>query len=78
MDTEKLIQMANQIGTYFAAEPDAEAGRAGVAQHLASFWAPPMRLALLEHIDTHGDAGLMPIVGEALKAHRQVLVPKEQ
>lgn len=78
METEKLIQMANQIGAYFAAEPDAEAGRAGVAQHLANFWAPPMRRALLEHFDAHGTEGMMPIVGEALKAHRQVLLGKGQ
>lgn len=78
MDTEKLIHMANQIGAYFIAEPDAEAGRAGVAQHLASFWAPPMRRALLEHFDAQGGTGLMPIVGEALKAHRQLLLGKGQ
>lgn len=76
METEKLIQMANQIGAYFAAEPDTEAGRASVAQHLAKFWAPPMRRALVEHFDAHGDAGMTPIVGEALKAHRQVLLGK--
>ncbi len=78
METEKLIHMANQIGAYFAAEPDVEAGRAGVAQHLAKFWAPPMRRTLMEHYDAHGDAGLMPIVGEALKTHRQLLLGKAE
>lgn len=78
MDTEKLIHMANQIGAYFAAEPDTTAARAGVALHLAKFWAPPMRKALLEHLDAHGDNGMTPIVGEALKAHRQVLLGKAE
>lgn len=76
MNTEKLIHMANQIGAYFAAEPDAETGRAGVALHIAKFWAIPMRRALLEHFDAHGTEGMMPIVAEALKAHRQILAGK--
>ena len=38
---DKLVRMANQIGDFFAAQP--EAARAeGVATHLKKFWTPKM------------------------------------
>jgi formate dehydrogenase subunit delta len=38
---DKLVRMANQIGDFFAVQP--EAGRAeGVATHLKKFWTPKM------------------------------------
>ena len=38
---EKLVRMANQIGDFFAALPEAE-GVAGAANHLRRFWTPKM------------------------------------
>ena len=55
---DKLVYMANQIAAFFAVQPgDAAAQR--VADHLVSFWAPPMRKALVEHLRS-GGAGLAP------------------
>jgi formate dehydrogenase subunit delta len=74
MDAEKLVQMANRIGTFFEPMADhAEAVR-GVAAHLRRFWAPSMRRELLECIDA-GGAALLPIVREAIAAHRALLEP---
>ncbi|TCJ11909.1 formate dehydrogenase [Parasulfuritortus cantonensis] len=73
MDIAKLVHMANQIGTHFAAEPDPEIAREGIAQHLAAFWAPGMRQSLLDHLDGEGGGDLLPIVREALDAHRRRL-----
>ena len=62
---DKLIHMANQIGKFFASQPN---GRAvpGIAKHIKDFWDPRMRAQMEEHIGA-GGAGLDPIVLEALK-----------
>lgn len=64
--TEHLIEMANDIGNYFIAEPDPAAARAGIRQHIERFWEPRMRRRLLIHlVDAHGE-GLAPLVRDAL------------
>ncbi|MDD5364635.1 MAG: formate dehydrogenase subunit delta [Gallionellaceae bacterium] len=73
MNIERLVSMANQIGTFFATDPDADAASIGIAQHLASCWAPSMRQALLDHLDDRNGEGLVPIVGKALRDHRERL-----
>jgi hypothetical protein len=40
--------MANQIGDFFAALPEAE-GVAGAANHMKRFWTPKMIGELVEH-----------------------------
>lgn len=70
MDIARLIQMANQIGAFFEAEPDRAAARNGVADHLAKFWEPRMRASILSHMDSAGGEGLKPLVREALTEHR--------
>jgi hypothetical protein len=45
---DKLVRMANQIGDFFAALPEAE-GVAGAANHLQRFWTPKMIGELVEH-----------------------------
>ena len=57
MNVERLVQMANDIGRYFAAEPDREEAVAGIASHLKRFWEPRMRTAILAHVAA-GGAGL--------------------
>ena len=52
MNVEHLIQMANQIGAYFSAEPDRAAARAEVAEHLARFWEKRMRQSLYAYLDS--------------------------
>lgn len=55
MNAERLVQMANDIGRYFAAEPDREEAVAGIASHLKRFWEPRMRAAILAHLAAGGE-----------------------
>jgi formate dehydrogenase subunit delta len=55
MNAERLVQMANDIGRYFAAEPDREEAVAGIASHLKRFWEPRMRTAILAHLAAGGE-----------------------
>jgi formate dehydrogenase subunit delta len=57
MNVERLVQMANDIGAFFAADPDREAAIEGIAQHLRRYWAPRMRQRLCAHAEA-GGAGL--------------------
>lgn len=70
MNLDNLIKMANQIGTFFAAMPDREEALADIATHLRRFWAPPMRQALLQGLDSGEAADVSPIVKAALERHR--------
>ena len=58
---EKLVRMANQIGTFFESKPHAE-GVAGVAEHINKFWEPRMRRQLFDIVDNHGGEGLDALV----------------
>jgi formate dehydrogenase subunit delta len=78
VDAGKLARMANQIAAFFDAEPDRAAARAGVATHLARFWDPRMRRALLAWVDETGGPGLAPTVAEAIAAHRAQLTPSDR
>jgi formate dehydrogenase subunit delta len=60
---EKLVRMANQIGTFFMSKPHDE-GVAGIAEHINKFWEPRMRQQFFEIVDAGGE-GLLPIVMEA-------------
>ena len=75
MDAEKLVQMANRIGEFFAAWPDRGEALEGVATHLRKFWEPRMRRELFELIDGGGADALMPLVREAVIGHRSALEP---
>jgi formate dehydrogenase subunit delta len=77
MDIDNLVRMANRIGDFFEAMPDADEARDGVANHLKRFWEPRMRAEILRHLDATGGAGLKPVVIEALKKHRALLVPAQ-
>ncbi|HNA28661.1 MAG TPA: formate dehydrogenase subunit delta [Thiobacillaceae bacterium] len=70
MDIARLIQMANQIGAFFDAEPERDLARKGIAEHLARFWEPRMRALLLAHLDDKAGEGLHALVREALAEHR--------
>jgi formate dehydrogenase subunit delta len=61
MDTANLVKMANRIGEFFAALPDAAEARAGIAGHLQRFWEPRMRRQIVAHVE-HGGEGLSEIV----------------
>ncbi len=61
---EKLVYMANQIGSFFATQRSADP-KAGIANHIQRFWEPRMREAIFAYID-HGGEGLKDIVKDAL------------
>lgn len=73
MNTEHLIKMANQIGSFFSTMPDREQAMADLATHLKRFWEPRMRKAFLAHIEQTQGEGLDPIVLEAVNRHLQQL-----
>jgi formate dehydrogenase subunit delta len=63
--SEKLVHMANQIGTFFASQgPDLTV--AGTADHIKKFWDPRMLAAIFAHLD-NGGAGLDPAVRQAIE-----------
>ncbi|MCJ1886481.1 formate dehydrogenase subunit delta [Pseudomonas sp. LA21] len=66
MNVENLIKMANQIGQYFASEPDREQAVRGVHQHLKSFWTPAMLRDLKAWLERHPDGDLHLLVQAAL------------
>jgi formate dehydrogenase subunit delta len=74
MDIVNLVKMANRIGDFFAALPDANEARAGIAGHLQRFWAPRMRREIVAHVQRGGE-GLSSIVREAIEANRETLAP---
>ena len=76
MDTDNLVRMANRIGQFFAAMPDRAEALQGIAQHIQRFWERRMRAALLTHLDAGHGEGLDPIVLEALRLHRDLLLHK--
>ncbi|EML1595796.1 MULTISPECIES: formate dehydrogenase subunit delta [Burkholderia] len=78
MNSEHLIDMANQIGAFFESMPDRDEALTGIAEHIRRFWEPRMRRALLVALDDPSrEAGqrATPIVRDAIAAHRASLVP---
>ena len=65
MQTERLVTMANDIATFFAAEPDRTAAVEATANHLRRFWAPRMRREIVAHHEA-GGAGLGEIARAAV------------
>ena len=74
MDIHNLVHIANRIGEFFAAMPDPEEAKDGIAEHLRRYWEPRMRRALLGYL-TQGGGELLPLVREALESHRETLQP---
>jgi formate dehydrogenase subunit delta len=70
MDIQHLVKMANNIASFFEAEPDAAKGAKSVADHLKNFWDPRMRRQILRYAEERQGAGLKEIVLEALRNHR--------
>lgn len=66
MKLEKLVVMANQIGTFFEAMPDRDQAVADIANHLRRSWEPRMRRQILGCLGTPDEAQLKPLVRAAL------------
>lgn len=67
LDMDKLIDMANQIGDFFAPYPPVRQTE-GIRNHLRTYWDPRMREALLEHIKEEGGKNLHDHVVAGAKA----------
>jgi formate dehydrogenase subunit delta len=61
---DKLVRMANQIGDYFKAMPEAEAVT-GAADHLRLYWTPKMVGEIIAHADA-GHSGLNALAESAV------------
>jgi len=57
MNSERLVDMANQISLFFESYPDRDEAIAGVQGHMKRFWDPRMREAIVAHWRA-GGAGL--------------------
>jgi len=68
MSPDRLIYMANQIGTFFVSQGP-EKAPAAIADHLTKFWDPRMRTAIVAHLEA-GGAGLNPPVRAAVEKLR--------
>ncbi len=75
MNIDNLVKMANQIGTFFEAEPDRDQALADIAGHIKRSWEPRMRRGLLDHIDRDSGGGVQvkDIVIESVRVHRESL-----
>jgi formate dehydrogenase subunit delta len=67
---EKLVYMANQIGTFFKSQGK-DGAAAKIADHIKKYWDPRMIKAILAHVDAGGGAGLDPAARQAVDALRQ-------
>ena len=76
MNATQLIKMANQIGAFFASQPDSEQARTDFALHLKRQWDPQMRTALFAHMDATAGQGLNPFVLSALSGLREQIEPQ--
>ena len=65
MHIDYLVRMANDIGAFFASEPDPQAATAAIHNHLKRFWDPRMRAQIVAHYHEARGAGLE---GPVLKA----------
>jgi len=65
---EKLVYMAGQIATFFAAQGESSAA-AAVCQHLSKFWPPAMRQRFLAI--SARDESLAPVLRQAADLLRQ-------
>jgi formate dehydrogenase subunit delta len=63
---DKLVYMANQIGTFFASQGP-EKAVVGTADHIKKFWDPRMRAQIIAHLKA-GGAGLDPAVRAAIES----------
>ncbi|MFB6462369.1 formate dehydrogenase subunit delta [Bradyrhizobium tunisiense] len=69
MSPDRLIYMANQIGTFFRSQGHGKSVP-GIAEHIRKFWDPRMKRAIFAHLDA-GGAGLEPDVREAIASLKQ-------
>jgi formate dehydrogenase subunit delta len=65
MSIEHLVEMANDIGHFFASEPQRADAIEGIAGHIQKFWDPRMLRHIVAHLKNGGD-GLDELPREAV------------
>jgi formate dehydrogenase subunit delta len=65
MSIEHLVDMANDIGHFFASEPQRADAIEGIANHLQRFWDPRMLRQIAVHLKNGGE-GLDDLPREAI------------
>jgi formate dehydrogenase subunit delta len=65
---DKLVYMANQIGTFFVSQ-DGKTAPDKIAEHIKKFWDPRMRGTIVAHLDA-GGVGLDPPTRAAVEKLR--------
>jgi formate dehydrogenase subunit delta len=65
MSIEHLVDMANDIGHFFASESTHEAAVAGIANHLQRYWDHRMLRQIVVHLKNGGE-GLEELPREAV------------
>jgi formate dehydrogenase subunit delta len=70
MHNDYLVRMANDIGNFFASDPDKEEAAHNVFAHLRRFWDPRMRAQIISYYRGGGE-GLSDIVAKAVQALAQ-------
>lgn len=69
MEIKKLIKMANQIGDFFAGNPDEVTAKKEIAAHLEKFWNSVMIDAIVVHVKQEKETTLQPLVVSAIKEY---------
>ncbi len=67
MSIEHLVEMANDIGHFFASEPQRAEAIEGIAGHMQRFWDPRM-LRQITALVREGGAGLDELPLEAVRS----------
>jgi formate dehydrogenase subunit delta len=65
MNVDHMVKMANEIGSFFAAESPPGQAPKDVANHLRRFWDPRMRREIIGHYRL-GGAGLSDLALAAI------------
>lgn len=73
MSVESLVRMVNDIGDFFASEPDRATAIAGIANHVRRYWEPRMRRQIYAHLDAGGEG-----LADLARAAVQQLADKER
>lgn len=72
---EHIVQMANDIGNFFRAEPNRQVALDGISNHINKFWTRRMREKILEYAK-HDGTGLDDLPRAALAQVTTAPTPK--
>lgn len=67
MNDQHIVNMANQIASFFQAYPDQAEAIEGVSGHLKKFWSPKLRVKLKEIAEQGEIDNIHQLVLDAIK-----------